>query len=499
MKIARVSDGQRIVTIGPSAEEWQFFNFRISMATLSFLNLLPSAFATPARYLMELFRRLLKVEVGSTSTSKLLFNPLFGLDRTTILLVLERVQHALPAADPTIFCDEGGIPLAYLLPPSLTIDEAKYLSLVSTVDASVDQNLLNSLFAGMTIIERIPKVAVNSDLLPHFYGGPYFKIYKWVTTTALETIDTQGGLGEDFKKSIPFSAIMPHHAGDLLFLSLASQLVSSHISGLVINKAYADIVRANAHGLNATLLDFPPLNRGGMKLSEWEYFDTFESTLPRDSFYYYARPTQNYDKSKFHLIDQLAFALGKEYCSVDDLLIFSKPRPDPFRPEHTSDSFKILLHFDSGWALKTYPRSYQEELVKVLLERGHKVTVLDSKDPLPCPSETFTTYKNFVALLKDQHILVGMDSFPAHYAAHVLGLPTLCLFSSTRPANSNAPVAENYRHLENGLGCCPCQAVTKCPLNGREVCNNFSAPETVAREIEHMLRTIYRDEDRVQT
>ncbi len=185
--------------------------------------------------------------------------------------------------------------------------------------------------------------------------------------------------------------------------------------------------------------------------------------------------------------------LGREYLSPADLLASSKPAP-PLRrlPAAEDGTLNILLHFDSGWHLKIYPFAYQEELVRLLAAKGHHITILDGKYPLPAAAVNFRGYQPFVDLLSRQHLLVGMDSFPVHYAAHVMGLPTLCLFSSTQPENSNAPASAYYRHLEKGLDCNPCGAVAKCPLNGSAVCNNFTEPAVVAREVEHMLETVYQ-------
>jgi hypothetical protein len=87
-----------------------------------------------------------------------------------------------------------------------------------------------------------------------------------------------------------------------------------------------------------------------------------------------------------------------------------------------------------------------------------------------------------------------MDSFPCHYSAHVLGMPTICLFSSTKPVNSNARHAVNYLYLENGLGCRPCYAVARCPVYRKHSCKNFVSPERVSEEITRMLEAVEREQ-----
>ena len=68
------------------------------------------------------------------------------------------------------------------------------------------------------------------------------------------------------------------------------------------------------------------------------------------------------------------------------------------------------------------------------------------------------TFENIQKLEKDimaHAIFIGMDSFPAHFATHILQHPCICLFSSTRPENSNASLFDGYEFMDNHLKCCP--------------------------------------------
>jgi hypothetical protein len=80
-----------------------------------------------------------------------------------------------------------------------------------------------------------------------------------------------------------------------------------------------------------------------------------------------------------------------------------------------------------------------------------------------------------------------MDSFPSHYCAHMLGLPTLCLFANTKPVNSDATASEHYMFLEQALSCRPCYATVHCPVYGGIECRNFSPPTMVADQVEALL------------
>jgi hypothetical protein len=139
--------------------------------------------------------------------------------------------------------------------------------------------------------------------------------------------------------------------------------------------------------------------------------------------------------------------------------------------------------------MKIYPEEQQKRLIKLLLEQGYLVTVLAKTDAQYASyrSVAFRSYPELLRLLSEQDFVIGMDSFPAHLAAHSLGLPTICLFSSTRPDNSNAPAGPYYAYLEKGLPCRPCYAMTRCPAYGGDQCRNFVSPEEVAQKVRSML------------
>lgn len=495
MRIALIDGDSRYVASGPGGEHWQFFNFRITTdpRELSFLNLPHSAFSTPARYLMEVVRRIAERTCPKPPiTPTLVFNPLFSPDAAVIGIVLARTGRLLQRASAVVFCDENNRPVAYLLPPTGDRIGHAWLSLLSTVDATLDSRLLAYFFGETTCQEAIPNLSINTGLHNGFYGGTYFRIYAWVAERALWFLRTRRLTGD-----VPIHFYMPHHAGDVLFFAIAARSTGLHIDGMAVNAAYLPIVRVVAPALDAMPIACPPMNRDGAALPEWEYFHALEDRLPADRCFYYARPVRDYDTGSFHLIDQFAFALGSACLRPDDLPA-AQSRPLHTAPLATHDArFRTLLHFDGGWPLKVYPRHWQEELVKLLRARGHQVTVLDGQYPLPCPSERFHDLDSFRKLLGRHHLLIGMDSFPVHYAAHVAGIPTVCLFASTQPANSNALAIASYRQLERGLACRPCRAISTCPIHGTASCMNFVEPSRVLQVIEAMLANVYpRSEQR---
>jgi len=288
---------------------------------------------------------------------------------------------------------------------------------------------------------------------------------------------------------------MPHHAGDVLFFALAFNQIDTPCQRIAVNSAYADIVRTIAPDLDVFTVPTPQVNRGaafakGQTVRDYDYFEAYKDNVPHDSFYIYCRPSRNYNTTDFHLIDHFAFALGYSARAQSELLIQKRPNPRRLTdPQRAGVPAKILLHFDAGWPLKIYPRKLQTELIDLLLKQNHRVTVLAAPgyDYPGITSVKYVSLSAFDALARAHDVLVGMDSFPSHYGAHILGLPTICLFASTKPVNSNAPACAYYTDLEKGLDCRPCYAVSQCPVYGGTECQNFVPPQQVFDEIKRLL------------
>lgn len=473
------------VASGPGGADWKFFNFRFAAAPdqLSFMCMPHSAFATPGRYLLEIARRM-RTALPDTHLPMLLFNPMFQPDKAIISLVLALAGKQGVLQAPLIYCDVENRPVAYLFPPRALRDDLPGLSLLSATHAKLDRDLLALLLEQAVEIRRMPSLQIDIGLYNGFYGGPYLPLLEWFSENALRQLCHPISAGNQ-----GIHAYMPHHAGDVLFFSLAvCATATSHLAGIAVNAAYLPIVRTIAPEFQATPLDLPAMNRGGTAMPEWDYCKLATGHLPADRCYYHARPVRDYDAVSLHLIDQYAFALGHP-CLHPDELPSRQAAPNLASPPAASEGIRVLLHFDGGWPLKVYPRQQQEELVGLLQARGWEVSVLDGKHPLPCETTRFTDLASFQELLGRQHLLIGMDSFPVHYAAHVAGIPTICLFASTQPANSDAPGAATYLALERGLDCRPCRAISKCPRNGAPSCQNFVEPRQVdlaaAKLLEH--------------
>lgn len=491
MKIGIVSDCQYFVS--DLGRDWDLHSFAISANDLSFYKIFHSAFSTPARYIQEIFLRLSALESNNQPSCKFIFNPLFDYGELGMLLVLSALREAPIYNGISIYTDSKGSPVGYLLPARLNKEDAFYLNLLSTIDGEIDLTLCNLLFQDEVRCVAIPRFNFNRAQHNGFIYQENLQIYRWVAENAIALLKANR-----VRDTLPFTAVMPHHAGDVLFFGLAFNQVHSPISRIVVNQAYSQIVEDNTDGLSVLPLKLDLINRSeefrqGKVTSEGAYFESIRAILPGDSFYLYYRPSRDYNISTFHLIDHFAFAMGRHFYSDSDLLIRNKPIPPIFYPKQSvSGTKKVLLHFDGGWPLKVYPKHLQDRLIKLLLDCGYKITILADSDCYhpDCKVIYFQGYTHFKTLLREHNLLVGMDSFPSHYATHVLGLPTICLFASTRPENSNSVLAANYTYLEKGLSCRPCYGIARCPLYGGTDCYNFVSPETVVSAVEGMIGSI---------
>lgn len=500
MKIGVISDKSFVISGVAKYNKDIIYLFTISLNDLSFYRIFHSAFATPARYVQEIYYRLRILSQNDGEREIFVFNPLLDGKRLYITVLLAALKRLPDHNRISILADRNGVPLGYFFPSWFRDADSHFLSLLSTIDARIDAQLCSKLFN--SDVQIMPVAEVFLDRVQHngFSYEENKRIYLWVAERNLQFINSWGRLDPTAfvqrRNSSPFTAIMPYHAGDVLFISLAWNFTENNFGRVVINKSYLDIPIDISPQLKIFSIDMPVINRGddyqkGIVTPEHQYFESMKEKLPVDSFYYYCRPSRDYSASWFHLIDQFAFALGRHFHARDELLTNQKPMPALFKANIPAIPVKVILHFDGGWLLKVYPPHYQERLINLLQAKGYEITILASSSYVhpKCDVTTFITYEAFVDLIKSHHILVGMDSFPCHYAAHVHGLPTICLFSSTRPENSNAPGAFNYRYLENGFLCRPCDGIVTCPLQNKPYCENFINPETVVAEVDILLKS----------
>ncbi len=482
---------------------WRTRNFRISPDRIGDGDLFDSCVAPPSRYLLEMYRRV-STMARDPRGRLFLLNPLPLLRRDETLLILAALRRieTEPAQDGLVLvlCDKANLPVAYLFPQSL-IDDARFLILLSCSDAALDATALGMLYSCGSET-RCLDISVSLANCNGFYGGKYLRPNEICCRNAIDVLQacwtTTGAAGDQARRacrdSIPLFAFVSHHAGDVLFATLAARSTAAMFQGLAIHRDYSAICRQA--GLPVALLEFegPVAHRGGYRHDDPEQFVDVFPTLPSDRFYVYARTSRDYNVSDHHLIDHYAFVLGAPLATPTEIddgqpLVAAPAEPDSASSETRSDR-KILLHFDAGWPLKIYPRQWQTALVELLLQHGYALTLLDGTgDVSGCRRERFESLAQFEWLLAEHDLLIGMDSFPAHYASLVRQTPTLCLFSSTHPVHSRTRQSPRYQWLSAQLDCTPCRAYQVCPRFGGELCRNFLPPDEVWRHVEALLAT----------
>jgi len=495
-------NNSRIVLAGLPRDNWFVHSFVIATGSVGFFELPDAAFATPARYLQEISFRLSLLATGNNNARIFVFNPLLETNRFNILLILSCLGRLSVEQGYAVLSDANNFPVGYLLPATFNRSDHNYLRLLSTFDASLDRALMELVF--FSPVAQVTVKWLNLKQITH--NGFYRDVAEplcWVASRAVDSMhelvrakdvsSCQDNIRQQ-RDAMGFVAVMPHHAGDVLFFCLAYNHTKTNISGIAVNRTYADIVRDISPQLAITEISSSAINRHeefrqGKATSEIDYFRSIIEFLPTGCFYYYCRPSRNYNLSERHLLDQFAFALGRHSCKQADLLFNARPMPKIRWTASSAFPVRILLHFAGGWPLKVYPDVMQEELIDLLHARGFDITVLADTERLhpKCRFTAFRDYDRFKRLVESQHFLVGMDSFPCHYGVHVHGMPALCLFSSTKPANSNARRIGYYKDIEAGLSCRPCYAINRCPLDGSMSCKNFVKPEVVVQEIGDLL------------
>jgi len=460
-------------------------NFRIDQSSVSREAMLDSFVSTPSRYLLELVRR------TRTSCANapwiLVFNPLLRPPEFLLRLTLAAAQKATRAA---VFGSSNGLPVAYLLPPE-TLSDLRYLLLLSCADADLDQRLLamilNTAVTSVNLDFPAPLIVPNGFLV-----GDYLKPMKWCAEHAIGVMararssSTDADVAGRSTAGPCFTAYFPHHAGDVLFMALAARDFAKPLyDEIAIHEDYAAIARRAGMALSILPLHGPVPNRGSYRSEDCLHFMDLAPHLPTDRFYVYCRTTRNYNFTDFHFIDHFRFCLGEALTRPEQL---SNGIPRHTERPPAPGRRKVLLHCSAGWPLKVYPLTAQIHLTTQLRQLNVGVVTLDATSPADgCTNVRFTDLAALENLLATVDLVIGMDSFPAHFAAYVLGIPTIYLFSSTHPVNSSPRLSGDHRILQGGETCCPCLGWDRCFRYRTSDCRNFAPPAQVAEIVGHML------------
>lgn len=491
--------------------------FQISNYELSFYKILYSAFSTPARYIMELFVRL--SSINENSENIIVFNPFFAVSQMVYDKILNEINRITDFTEITIFADHNEVPIAYVFPNSIPLHDSRYLSFLSGMSAELDAAYLRNCYLIKTNCVYLSKIYLNKKTANNSfnYNDNYDKIYSWITDSAIKTLAQKYGRIfnnnqlstieinnltrlRKVKHEIPCDVIMPYHAGDALFLSLALKYSFSFINRILISRVYEDIIKDSTPDFETFPVDIKPFLRDNNGKSDeaifWDVISKLKGPDLNERFHYYFRPSREYRISDIHLIDHYYFAIGISVKSREELLSLQL-MPELILPKKLGKYFKILIHIEGGWPIKTYPENYLIELVKNFNNNGFLVTVLSSKLQKCKDYDVvkYTNLENYKNLLATHNLVIGMDSFPVHYAAHVAGVPTICLFGNTKPVNSDAIISKHYKYLFGNLNCAGCFSFDRCTLNNKIICDNFPKPDEVFKAATEMLELLYNNQD----
>ncbi|PKU25972.1 hypothetical protein [Telmatospirillum siberiense] len=448
-----------------------------------------SATCPPSRYVVEVGRRMIRA-VPSTEVL-IIGNPLLPLSPQQLAEWSGAVRSV-----PAIVTDARKFPILYVLPRRLFDDLERFLLSLSTMDGDIDRRLLQ-LVTGQEVSQiRTPGLEIKhfpvTTPTNWFQGEVRQQMLKVLSLAAIQTIERNPGW-----RNLPFATYQPYHAGSLLFLNLAArQVPDGFFKKQILCWTYKDIYQSCPGPLEPVWLRLPWLPRDN-SVGELEYLARSLERLGQDvidnHFIVFMRYSRNYSVPPFHLIDQVKFALGESMTDVSRT-VHGQPPACSDRPDLPPHPLKLLFHLVGGWSLKSYRDNDAATVFTVLKSLGCDITVIDRPDlaaRLGVRSIISDDTERLTAAVKSHHIFIGVDSFPHHFVRHVLGWPTIGLFANTKPCNSDAKEAPDYRPVVGNLPCNPCGGHDSCPVLGGENCANFADPAQLITAILGMASDLY--------
>jgi len=472
------------------------FDFSFSSGGFAEHEIFDSATSPPGRYVIELGRRALKAD--PTADHVVIGNPLLPLNAARLTDWSRGLGGLAIGTDAS-----GEFPLFYVLPRRLLEETERFLLALSTVSVLADKLLL-SLLADAEVSQR------RTDLPPPNAGKQFviggrswiLPVYQRNEALKLQCANTIRLIQNNPRwRDAPVANFHPYHAGDVLFWSVASRDVQTPLyQRHIVCSSYLDIARAAGSALDIVKLPMPWLSRDNRthKANETLYFyralERLGPDVTDETVVIFTRFLRHYSATPFHLIDQARFSLGDSMASVARTVQTIRTAPEARSAVPTSP-LRVLLHLSgAGWTLKDYPARQALILCQALQALGCEVTVLDlpAMERTGARSIVCEDAPSLAAAIRAHHIFAGVDSFPHHFARHVMGWPTIGLFSNTKPCNSDAAGGPSYRSLVNLLPCAPCGGEDVCPARTGPICDNHAEPPTIIAAILAMARDVYQ-------
>ncbi|HVG59057.1 MAG TPA: methyltransferase domain-containing protein [Hyalangium sp.] len=473
---------------GSGLHDARCVNFRIAPHKLSAVDMLDSLFAGPGRYTAEMLRRLARHE--RSPEGYIIVNPRFAPALHAVANAVDVARAHRPGMDALVVHDRHGRVAATYFRHGIQDADVPTLSALSALDPSADCALLQTAFGWKTAI-----VGCDADFGGVDANGFLLGSFDHVSATfpAVMAVEALGELVRahghaEARRRVRQVAVLPFHAGDILFLCQALQ-ADPLASAIVVLREYGDIVRDVAPWLEVFEVDAPSPGRDGyhppneqlllVELVKQARAQAARKDVRLDGVFHLMRPVRDYARTSFHLRQAAWFALGGAAEQEADIWPQWRAQPRHLRCTPGRRE-RVVVHFDGGWSLKSFPPSYRQPLVSLLRDAGFRPTVLGKPEPglVGCGFEPFTSVAKLRELLSDTAAIIGVDSFPAHYAVHQ-GVPAVYLFGSTHPRNSEYPASQLTATLQHILPCVPCGHPTTCKLDQSGTCRAFSSPHEI--------------------
>lgn len=438
--------------------------------------------SSPSRYLYEMYVR---IKSHFNPEWQLIFNPLL-IHNKWIVEIITNYNHEFNKL--TIFHSRNNAPIAYLLPNQLPFDE-RVLLLLSCSNLDLDYQLVKIISFPLMIVKLKPVTVYQQTLILNgFIGGNHQKPNEWCTKNAINLLNAMDFQDRHkFLKRLSLVAYFSHHAGDVLFLACTPVKSSSIFSSVVIHKAYLEIFKTFENDMEVIEADGPIPFRNGNNKEDCDNFVEIAQNLPQGRLYVYCRISRNYSFTRTHLINHLRFCFGlsnvaeNALATIPPLYITESGNPE------TQNRKKVMLHLDAGWPLKTPDLAFQKKLINKLCEK-YNVFTLDSRYRTNSACNLrFTSLDELRDVILSCDLVIGMDSFPVHYAAWVLQKKTIHIFACTHPVHSYAGDDANHAFLMKGKTCAPCLGYDKCPKYNQNYCKNLPEVSTIIIVAENLL------------
>jgi len=471
------------------------FDFQPSSGRLDETNIFDSAWASPGRYVHEICRRMITHEPNADTV--IVANPVLPVKSRTLVDWLAMAPSAQVA-----FVDRGRFPLAYVLPRRLFDDGLeRLLPFLSMVDSDIDGHFLAALTGMETKQMRldIPPVTLDEAFATRGVFATFQdKVMAW--TAQCRAAVRLMARAPDWQR-LPAAIYLPYSAGDVLFAGLASHHVTTPLyRKIVVRESYQDIWKEGGSSMEMVSAPSSEVKYDGNQSLEGVMFARQAQKVGNgvDHFLGYGRASRIYDRSPFHLIDHVRFAMGESLSSIDDLFYFKKCQPARLCSRPLT-SKRVLLCLRGGWKLKTYPDKHVRVLIRVLRSLGMEVSVLNGDGASAAGDDATIVYSSSTAelrrLLDEHHVFVSTDTFDLHFARHVVGHPTVALFGSTWPGNSDSVGLPESRVLCGPLACTPCGATDHCPLTRGSGCANYPPPHEVVAAVLDVFDCVYASQE----